>query len=302
MRKDSANPDGQSGAGLDAGPDAGLDAGLEARLTDWGRLARSATGPQPAPELSASPARQPGSFGWQLATGVLAVAVAAAIAVGLPGLLAKDPRPVGPPDVTSTAAPDANSTASAGPGFQVVTFHGLSITVPASWAVTPDINSCRVTTSTVELMVGGALACYQSQDPDLTRVLFWARTDLPGLSDVRSTSRTTISGLEATRAEGHSSGGRAGFAYVVPELHVSVQIWPARGETGQDLADSLRVDAVDKHGCSTATPTDVAEFPGSATSDRAGMAQALIPGRPESASVCRYRAGWQEEGERLSGP
>ena len=175
--------------------------------------------------------------------------------------------------------------------------------MPASWKVSPDYNPCHVTTSTVQLMVGGGLACYQPANPDLTRVQFFARADLLPLSDVRRTSHTTISGLEATREEGYSSGGRAGFGYVVPELHASVLIWPARGQTGQDLSDSLRVDAVDKHGCrSSATAAEVAEFPSSATSDRAGMAQALIPGRPESASVCRYRAGWLEAGKRIRAP
>lgn len=312
MSEDSA---AKGTPGPDARLGAGPDAGLEARLTDWGRLVRSATGPQPAPELSASPARQPGSFGWHLTAGVLAVALAAVIAVGLPGLLAKDPTPAGSPNATSaaspptsaaspptsTASPDVTSTASAGPGFQVVTFHGLSITVPDSWAVTPDYNTCNVTTNVVELMVGISLTCYQPADPNLTRVEFLASTELRALSDVRSTSRTTISGLEATRTEGYSSEGRAGFGYVVPELHASVLIWPARGQSGQELADSLRVDAVDKHGCRSSV-TDVAEFPSSATSDRAGMAQALIPGRPESASVCRYRVGLLEMGNELSGP
>ncbi|HEX8767347.1 MAG TPA: hypothetical protein VF714_03200, partial [Jatrophihabitans sp.] len=73
-----------------------------------------------------------------------------------------------------------------------------------------------------------------------------------------------------------------------------------RGQTGQDLAASLRVDAVDMHGCSS-TVSDVNEMPRSATSDRPGMTQALIPGQPVSASVCRYQAGWLEQGAMLSG-
>jgi|GEM_PF-4055846 len=282
-----------------------------ALLAYRGRPARSAVADQPLPELPTVPARRPAPFGWQLAAGVLAVVLAAAIAVGLPRMLGKDPVPTGSSnaapttsaDPSSVTSPDPSSTASAGPGLQVITFHGLSITVPASWKVSPDYNPCKVTTSIVELMVGGAPACYQPADPDLTRVQFFARADLLPLSDVRRASHTTISGLAATREEGFSSGGRAGFGYVVPELHAAVLIWPARGQTGQELSDSLRVDAVDKHGCrSRATAAEVAEFPGSATSDRAGMAQALIPGRPESASVCRYRAGWLEQGARISGP
>ena len=108
------------------GPD--VDARLEARLEDWGRLTRAATGQQPVPYLVPTPPRRPSGFGWQLAAGVLVVAIAAASAVGLPRLLGKDRGPADP-------LADLTGTASAGPGMQVVTFHGLSITVPSSWPV-----------------------------------------------------------------------------------------------------------------------------------------------------------------------
>jgi hypothetical protein len=187
--------------------------------------------------------------------------------------------------------------------LQVVTFHGLSITVPASWPV--DHYSCGLTSSVVELPSFVTLACLRGPSPQFTIVQFFEGTQPLPKDRVTRTTRTTISGLAATRVEadravGPSVTDRAAFGYVVPELHASVLIRPARGETGEDLAASLRVDAVDVHGCSSMV-RDVNELPRSATSDRTGMTQALIPGQPVSASVCRYQAGWLEMGNRLSG-
>lgn len=269
-----------------------LDAGLEARLTDWGRQARSATGPQRMPDLSASPARQQSHLGWPLLAGGLAVALAATIVVGLPRLLGRSSEPLG--GATSTAAP--------GPGLQVVTFHGLSITVPAAWRVAG--YSCQLTSSVVELP-GASPACGRRPYPEFTIVQFFEGTQPLPKESVSRTTRTTISGLPATRIEADRAvdpyvTDRAAFGYVVPKLHASVLIQPAQGQTGQDLAASLRVDAVDMHGCSS-TVSDVAALPRSATSDRIGMTQALIPGQPVSASVCRYQAGWLEKGSTLSG-
>ncbi|HEV2885514.1 MAG TPA: hypothetical protein VGX49_01265, partial [Jatrophihabitans sp.] len=293
----------------------------EARLTDWGRLARSATGPQPAPELSASPPRQPGSFGWQLTAGVLAVALAAVIAVGLPGLLAKDPPPGGSPDatspaspgvtgtaspgVTSTASPDPNSTASAGPGMQVVTFHGLSITVPASWQVAVG-HRCGTHGNAVELPASVSQSCFPGNPVEFTRVRF-VEGSLPlSPTEMDNASHTTVGGLAATRVQnylahpGSGYSSRAGIAFIVAELQASVHIMPAEGQTGQDVADSLTVNSVDAHGCRSRA-TDVNELPHAATSDRAGQAEALLPGQPVSVNICRYQDGWLEQGRILSG-
>ncbi|HST48741.1 hypothetical protein [Jatrophihabitans sp.] len=270
------------------------DAALDARLADWGRLARSAVADQPVPELPAVPPRRPAPLGWQLAAGVLTVVLAAAIAVGLPRVLDKDRRPPAP----HGPAGNGISTAPVGPDLQVVTFHGLSITVPASWPVTG--YGCSLTSSVVELPVGAPL-CLRPAHPGFTIVQFSSVSEPMSPDKVTSTRSTTISGLAATRLEGSAYLGRPAFAYVVPELHASVLVMPASGQTGQDLADSLRVDTADAHGC-TSTVTDVAGMPGSATSSRAGMAEALIPGEPVSASVCRYSVGLLEQGRELSGP
>jgi hypothetical protein len=278
------------------------DAELDAMLTDWGKAACSVAEHQPVPNLTFDTRRlrrprrlRPSwPFGWQVAAGALAVALAAAIAVGLPRWVGEDRGPAG-------SLGGVTSTASAGPGFQAVTFHGLSITVPASWSVNGF--SCTLTSSVVELP-GSSPACGRRPYPEFTIVQFVEGTDLLPKDSVSRTIRTNISGLPATRVEADRAApditDRPAFGYVVAKLHVSVLIQPAQGETGQELAGSLRVDAVDMHGCRSRR-SDMNQPPRSATSDRAGMAQALIPDQPVSAILCRYSHGWLEEGSVLSG-
>lgn len=266
------------------------DAELDAMLTEWGSAARSAVGHQAMPELAAAPRRRRHP-GWQLAAGGLAVALAVATVVGLPKLLAGDDhRPAGP------AAARKTSTATAPPGFQVVTYHGLSITVPQSWQVLLG-GYCTLTTSIVQIP-GGSPLCGTPAYLDLTLVEFSDNFPVSTISVTR-TSQTTISGHPATRTEG-STGRRPVIAYTVPELHASVLIEPARGQTGEDLAASLQVNDVDVHGC-RARVSPMPTLPIPAGSANPGPDGNLVPSSPASVIVCRYEAGWLESGKLLTG-
>lgn len=262
---------------------------LDIVLRQWGSQARTAVSQQPMPELTPR-VHSSRHFGWQLAAGVTAVAVAAVVAVGLPKLLAKNSGDADP-------LRGITSTASAPAGFQVITFHGLSITVPASWQVNNG-NYCQLTGSVIELPTSVEAACRRPPYLDLTIVDFLGGTQPLPPESVRSSMNTTISGLPATRVEG--SAPRPAIGYIVPRLSVSVLIQPAAGQTGEDLAASLAVHAVDSHGC-PARITDGDTFPPPATAGRPGAAETLIPGQPTSMSACRYVLGWLNQGATVSG-
>jgi len=256
---------------------------LDAVLTEWGRQSRAAAGPQPMPELIRR-TRRPRHFGWQLAAGAVAVAVAAALAVELPGLLAKN----GPADPLR----GITSTASAAPGFQVVTYHGLSITVPASWRVGVGM-ACPAPNHGIVVLPGTSALCLPNR---IAIVEFGGLQPIPP-ERVTSTQQVTIDGVPAVRQEGDY--GRPAVAYVVARLQAAVLFYPTASETADDLAASLRVDAVDVHGCASRI-RDPKQFPG-LTSAASGAAGALIPGQPESLLACRYEDGWLEQGGTLSG-
>jgi hypothetical protein len=265
------------------------EAELDAMLIDWGNAARTAAEHHPPATLAAAP-RRPRRMGWQLTAGAVAVALAAVTAVGLPKLVDKgDHRP-------AVSTPATTRTASAPPGFQVVTFHGLSITVPQSWQVMVG-GSCTLNNNIVQLP-GGAPLCGMPPYLDLTIVEFFDNLPLSVISAARTTE-TTISGLPATRTEG-IEGRRPALAYTVPALHASVLIKPARGKSGEDLAASLQVNEVDVHGC-RAKVSPIATLPLPTGTAHHGPAGMLVPSAPVSAIVCRYNAGWLESGNLLTG-
>jgi hypothetical protein len=220
---------------------------------------------------------------------VLAALVTATL-IGLPRYLHSDrtaPPPVGP----------VTSTAPTRPGLQVVTFHGLSITVPSSWRVNePEV--CKLSREVV-LLPGPRLTCLFPDTPSVAFVEFADGTTPLRLTGPLKTTETRISGLAATRTDGFWAR-RPAFAYTVPALRASVLIVPALGQTGADLAASLQVDEVDSHGCS-AEASDVAELPRNKPPARPGAAETLVPGRPDVLRVCRYFAGRLEQGVALTG-
>lgn len=189
----------------------------------------------------------------------------------------------------------ATATGSPVAGHRVITFHGLSITVPASWALTVG-EYCKNTTNTV-VLPGISAACGHIDQPTLSTIEFYEGTSGLPLTNTTATVHATISGVPATRVEG-SYEPRAAFGYLLPSLQASVLIRPARGLSGDDLAATLRVVAVDGNGCRSAV-ADAATLP--AVTPSAGELPALVPDGADSLVVCRYVAGRLEQGTLITG-
>jgi hypothetical protein len=275
------------------------DAEIDARLSEWGRASRAAAQPVAVPAslmAAAAPARR-STVVLRIGAGVAMAAIVVATVIGLPRYLHLD----------RTAAPSiggVTSTATARPGFQTVTFHGLSITVPSSWTVpnswlTHGGEDCSLSREYVGLP-GARLQCGSTDTPSIAFVEFIEGDDPLGLTGPIKITKTRISGIAATRTDGLWAA-RAAFGYTVPTLRASVLIVPAQGQTGADLAGSLQVNAFDSHGCPAAV-ADVAELPRNKPPAREGAADTLIPGRPTVLRVCRYVLGRIEQGTALTGP
>lgn len=269
------------------------DAEIDARLSEWGRAARVAARPVAVPAaLLVAPARAGGGKTVLRVGGAMAMAaIVVATLIGLPRYLRPD-RAVQPPIGGVT------STAPARSGFQVVTFHGLSITVPSSWPVN-EPETCKLSREVV-LLPGARPACMFPDAPSVAFVEFVDGSTRLRLAGPLKTTETRIGGLAATRTDGFWSD-RPAFAYTVPTLRASVLIVPALGQTGADLASSLRVNGVDSNGC-RAEASDVAKLPRNKPPARPGAAETLVPGRPDVLRVCRYFAGRLEQGAALTGP
>jgi hypothetical protein len=275
------------------------DAEIDARLSEWGRASRAAAQPVAVPAslmTAAAPVRR-STVVLRIGAGVAMAAIVVATVIGLPRYL----------HVDRTAAPSiggVTSTATAPPGFQTVTFHGLSITVPSSWLIPgepgePGGEACKLSREH-DGLPGARNACGYPDAPSVAFVEFIEGNDPLGLTGPIKITKTRISGIAVTRADGLWAA-RAAFGYTVPTLRASVLIVPAQGQTGADLAGSLQVNAVDSHGCPAAV-ADVAELPRNQPPAREGAADTLVPGRPAVLRVCRYIRGRLEQGAALTGP
>ena len=266
---------------------------IDARLSDWGQAARDAARPVAVPvsSMTAAIPTHRGTVLLRVCAGVAMAALVVATVTGLPRYLNRDAT------LAKLSLGEITSTASARPGFQVVTFRGLSITVPSSWLVKePEI--CKLSRETV-LLPGIRPTCGVPDTPSVAFVEFLAGDTPLGLTGKLKTTKTRISGIAATRTDGIWAA-RPAFAYTVPELRASVRIVPALGQTGADLAGSLQVNAFDIHGCPAAV-SDVAELPRDKPPARDGAADTLVPGRPDVLRVCRYFAGRLDQGAALTG-
>ncbi|HTZ44644.1 MAG TPA: hypothetical protein VMB79_12350 [Jatrophihabitans sp.] len=267
------------------------DDDLEDKLLRWGRAAREGVTDLPTlqPAGRVGVTRQRMSI--QLAGGAALVVLAAAIVIVLPGHLGRRGVPAAP------SLGGVNSTAHAGAGERVVTFHGLSITVPSSWALTVG-DPCSPKVSTVELP-GQSDACGHGATPALTFVEFGDGGENPiPVAGVRSRQDLMLDGVAATRVEGVLD--RPVLAYVVPSLQVDVVIRPGTDAVADMLARTLAVNSVDSHGCRSSV-NDVRTLTGRAPAQRKGASGALIPPGPAAVTLCRYVGGRLEQGARLTG-
>src|SRR6185437_7732231 len=171
------------------------DSSFEQQLRSWGTQARADAPPATMPVLPIrSRSRRLGPIG----AGALLVAAAALVGTtltALPGYLRHDHR---------VAAPPANSTASKSAGNQVLTFHGLSVTVPASWPVVVG-SPCRMDTDLVILPGPTGDCSYQGLGPPVTVAAFSDGLPL-GLPATATTVPIMISGVPATRQDADYHG------------------------------------------------------------------------------------------------
>lgn len=270
------------------------DAEIDARLSEWGRAVRAAAPPVAVPAslmTAAGPAHRRTVL-LRVCAGVAMAAIVLATVIGLPRYLPRD-------RLATPSIGGVTSTATARPGFQVVTFHGLSITVPSSWLLN-EAEPCKLSREVVLLPVGVRTLCGFPDTPSVAFVEFLGADTPLGLTGPLKVTKTRISGLAGTRTDGVWVA-RPAFGYTVPTLRASVRIVPALGQTGAELAGSLEVNAFDSHGCPAAV-SDAAELPRDKPPARAGAADTLVPGRPDVLRVCRYYAGRLEQGADLTGP
>lgn len=217
----------------------------------------------------------------QAALAVGSVAAATAAAVVIPLTLTVSHAGGGRAFVPT---PDRNASL----GGQVIGFHGMVLTVPASW----HINDTRCGAPAADTVIrdpGEAELCLEVNPPHVSSVRL---LDNPGdwTRQIRDVHQARNANGVALR-QGHSPGHDV--AVVVPAAGVLVFVDGA-AVTRQRIIDSIDVVAADTTGCLMHDTSFRSTFsfvsPGDITPDP--RRHAVVPPTPTAIAVCHYRASW----------
>jgi hypothetical protein len=178
------------------------------------------------------------------------------------------------------------------PGTRPVTFHGLTIYVPASWA-TNAVTCGAPTKDTVVLADGPQPACGTVGGASFSTATF--TTWRSGSTDPGLTRRSiTIDGHRATLGTG-VAGRMHVTEVVVPDLRTKVVIGTRSAALGRGLVETAEVTQADANGCpSTMAYVDLTAPP------TGGQAQVMVAGRPGAVVICRYLQTYLEQVTTLS--
>lgn len=177
-------------------------------------------------------------------------------------------------------------------GTRAVTFHGLTIFVPKSWA-TNAVKCGAPLRDTVFYGDSSQPACgsiggSQFSEADL---LTWQ----PGIGDRSLHQRSlTIDGHRATVGSGAADGAYT-TELIVPDLRARVRIGSPSPTVGARLVRTAQITRTDANGCpSVMGYLDLTSPP------TTGPAGVLVAGRPTDVVICTYGRTYLERGVRLS--
>lgn len=205
---------------------------------------------------------------------VRAVGAAAAVVAVVAGAVVADASSRG----SRRAVPPAASPSVQIPaGTQPVSFHGVTVFVPANWRI--GAQRCGTPVENTVILPGPILYCRLGGKPLVTVV------DLQPL---------TAGSLSAAR-RGRPEDRRYGDVRTFPDVGVLVSARSLDRRLVRRILDSARLTPVDAFGCrdraQSLKPTAKPSHPGAAVN--------LVPGSPRSATICRYEGDWLARSVRV---
>lgn len=215
----------------------------------------------------------------------------------------------------TSPSPPINSGAPA-PATRPVTYQGVTVDVPADWPVNqvPRCNFGELAAGSV-LIPPVAFACVGGAPAQTTTtVSFGWSTRMPDSDPLEpitwtSTGATMIGGLPAVTAVGtrpnkpEEQDRKPGPTLAVRGLYVpdrktAIVVSTLDPAVAEQILATARITDIDANGCPY-RDEDTLALPTKPRSEVTGMDKAILPGTPESISVCKYAEGWLQAGETL---
>jgi hypothetical protein len=179
------------------------------------------------------------------------------------------------------------------PGTRPVTFHGLTVFVPSSWA-TDAVKCGAPLRDTVFFEDGAQPACGSIGTSAFSEAVFrfWGPGDA---SDVPSRRSLTIDTHPAT-VHAEVRDGVHVTELVVPDLSAMVTITTTDPKLGERIVLAAQITRTDANGCASTMPyVDLTSPP------TAGPADVMVAGNPGTVAICTYERTYLERGVTLAG-
>jgi hypothetical protein len=202
--------------------------------------------------------------------------------------------------------PDKQGAAPSGPavilpaGTQAVSYHGVSILVPANWTIDDTRCGNPIADTVVLADTGPEATCLGGSPSDLTVVWMTRSDSAAGRQYMTVKSRAEqLAGQNAEIGVGTPVGSTSRLVVLtLPQRGVVVAAQAPHLSRARALVETARVVTVDAYGCaqhlSTVVPIAPEHLPGADV--------ATVPSMPTTASLCRYSDGWLVRSMALSPP
>lgn len=250
---------------------------IDALLQEWAEDRRNQA-PHVSPSLGA--ANRPRRGRWiavaTSAAAVAAVATTLALVSNGNGTTAAQQTPATTNSGTTTPPPPP-------PPTQQVTYHHLSISVPASWRL--NYQFCGSPQGDTVLLPGPVLGCLTGAAPNITVVRFQQAYEPTVVGKDTTWSDDQVDGHLAHRATGRYADYPA-IVVDVPDAQAAVLITAPTMAGAEELEHTLRIVDVDSYGCPAHQQlVPLLQTPAPSVP---GADHSLVPGQPVSISVCGY--------------
>jgi len=221
-----------------------------------------------------------------------AIAVSTVITLGSLVLLIGTLKPGGSQPPIGGGTPSGTQVpASTG---QVIGYHGLDVTVPASWNIN-DMTCGTPRTDTVIRDVGAIAACLVPRPPGISSLEL---VDNPEYWQPLMQSVRTLTNAHGVRLDQGTVPDRPGMAIYVPAVQVLMFADTVTDAETNAIVDSIQLADTDPNGCAMrAMDLD----PPASYQPEASLKGALIPGLPSSIAICHYVDNWLVSSATLTG-
>ena len=212
-----------------------------------------------------------------------AIAVSTLITLGSLVLLVGTLKPGGSQPPVGSGTPSGsvipNSTG------QVIGFHGLDVTMPASWTIN-DTTCGTPESDTVIRDQGATTTCLIPRPQGINSLEL---VDNPEYWQQKMQSVRTLTNSHGVALERGTVPDRAGEAIYVPDVHVLMFADTVTDSETSAIIGSIQLADTDPNGCAMrAMDLD----PPASYQPEASLKGALIPGSPSSIAICHYVDNW----------